>query len=79
MVKGGAGGIQKGRAERWCKGPSGSSGPGTGVVGRQCPYECTIAPGDILYFPMKWYHSTLNLDPHTTFMSTFTDEQELLM
>ena len=49
-----------------------------GRLGKDCPYECTIFPGDLIYFPHKWYHSTLNLDPYTSFMSTFTDEQDLL-
>jgi uncharacterized RmlC-like cupin family protein len=33
--------------------------------------ECTIYPGDILYFPPFWPHATLNLDRYTTFASTF--------
>ena len=39
-------------------------------------YECTIFPGDILYFPSKWYHATLNLNHFTAFVSTFTDKEE---
>ena len=25
-------------------------------------YECTLRPGEIIYFPDKWWHATLNLD-----------------
>lgn len=38
------------------------------------PLECTLFPGDILYFPNMWYHATINLDPYTAFVSTFTQE-----
>lgn len=40
----------------------------------QRPLECTLDPGDILYFPNMWYHCTINLDPYTAFVSTFTQE-----
>lgn len=33
-------------------------------------YECTIRPGEAIYFPDKWWHATLNIDS-TVFMSTF--------
>ncbi|XP_054992997.1 jmjC domain-containing protein 8 isoform X3 [Sorex araneus] len=36
----------------------------------QRPLECTIRPGEVLYFPGRWWHATLNLDT-TVFMSTF--------
>ncbi|XP_040566093.1 jmjC domain-containing protein 8 [Lepeophtheirus salmonis] len=32
--------------------------------------ECTIQPGDIIYFPDKWWHAILNIDT-SVFMSTF--------
>lgn len=32
--------------------------------------ECTLRPGEVIYFPDKWWHATLNLDT-TVFMSTF--------
>jgi hypothetical protein len=35
-------------------------------------YECTIGPGDVLYFPAAWYHSTLNIGDYSVFVSTFT-------
>ena len=40
----------------------------------QRPFECTLEPGDVLYFPDMWYHATINLDPYTAFVSTFTQE-----
>lgn len=33
-------------------------------------YECTLSPGEIIYFPDRWWHATLNLDT-TVFISTF--------
>ena len=38
------------------------------------PLECTLEPGDVLYFPDMWYHATINLDLYTAFVSTFTQE-----
>ena len=35
------------------------------------PVECTIHPGEMLYFPTWWLHAVLNLDNYTTFVSTF--------
>jgi len=32
--------------------------------------ECTLRPGEAVYFPDKWWHATLNLDT-SVFMSTF--------
>ncbi|CAB1337873.1 unnamed protein product [Coregonus sp. 'balchen'] len=34
------------------------------------PTECTIRPGEVLYFPDRWWHATLNLDT-SVFISTF--------
>ncbi|XP_060116614.1 jmjC domain-containing protein 8 isoform X3 [Heteronotia binoei] len=34
------------------------------------PIECTIHPGEVLYFPDRWWHATLNLDT-SVFISTF--------
>mmetsp|Transcript_36380 Transcript_36380/g.53290 ORF Transcript_36380/g.53290 Transcript_36380/m.53290 type:complete len:95 (-) Transcript_36380:311-595(-) len=39
---------------------------------QQRPWECVIAPGEILYFPDEWMHATINLDVWTVFVSTFT-------
>lgn len=33
-------------------------------------YECTIRPGEAIYFPDKWWHATLNIDT-AVFISTF--------
>jgi Cupin-like domain len=38
------------------------------------PLECTLEPGDIIYFPNQWWHATINLDRYTAFISTFTTE-----
>jgi hypothetical protein len=38
------------------------------------PLECTLYPGDLVYFPDMWWHATLNLDDYTAFVSTFTQE-----
>ncbi|NWS74241.1 JMJD8 protein, partial [Crotophaga sulcirostris] len=34
------------------------------------PLECTLHPGEVLYFPDRWWHATLNLDT-SVFISTF--------
>ncbi|XP_046893350.1 jmjC domain-containing protein 8 isoform X2 [Hypomesus transpacificus] len=34
------------------------------------PLQCTIQPGEVLYFPDRWWHATLNLDT-SVFISTF--------
>jgi hypothetical protein len=36
--------------------------------------ECTMGPGEVLYVPPLWWHATLNLEPWTAFISTFTKE-----
>jgi hypothetical protein len=38
-------------------------------------FECTIQPGEILYFPSFWMHATLNLDDYNFFFSDFLDSQ----
>ena len=38
------------------------------------PWECTVYPGEMIYFPNEWYHAILNLDNYTSFISTFTTE-----
>lgn len=37
--------------------------------------ECTLEPGEVLYFPSQWPHATLNLDSYTSFASTFLIEE----
>lgn len=41
-------------------------------------WECTLAPGQAIYFPDRWWHATINLDPFTAFVSTFTMEHDEL-
>lgn len=38
-------------------------------------YECIIYPGEILYFPDKWMHATLNVEEYNVFVSVFLDLQ----
>mmetsp|Transcript_31846 Transcript_31846/g.35479 ORF Transcript_31846/g.35479 Transcript_31846/m.35479 type:complete len:291 (+) Transcript_31846:170-1042(+) len=38
------------------------------------PLQCTLFPGDILYFPDMWWHATVNVDDYSAFVSTFTQE-----
>lgn len=40
-------------------------------------YECTIRPGELLYFPSFWMHATLNMDDYNFFVSDFLDYQLL--
>ena len=40
----------------------------------ELPWECTLQPGDMVYFPDGWHHATINLDTYTVFVSTFTTE-----
>ncbi|KAM9745018.1 LOW QUALITY PROTEIN: jmjC domain-containing protein 8 [Menidia menidia] len=40
------------------------------LPGPEAPMECTIRPGEVLYFPDRWWHATLNLDT-SVFVSTF--------
>jgi oxalate decarboxylase/phosphoglucose isomerase-like protein (cupin superfamily) len=37
----------------------------------------TVDPGDTIYFPDRWWHATINLDPYTAFVSTFTTEHNI--
>eukprot|EP00117_Sycon_ciliatum_P004031 scpid77172/ scgid8567/ JmjC domain-containing protein 8; Jumonji domain-containing protein 8 len=34
------------------------------------PLECTLEPNQLLYFPDRWWHSTINID-ESVFVSTF--------
>ena len=40
------------------------------LSGTHRPLQCTLQRGDVLYFPSKWYHATLNVN-FTVFMTTF--------
>jgi hypothetical protein len=34
-------------------------------------FDCTIEPGEVLYFPTNWMHATLNQDQYNFFVSVF--------
>ncbi|CAD5213603.1 unnamed protein product [Bursaphelenchus okinawaensis] len=36
----------------------------------QKPFVCLMKPGELIYFPDKWYHATLNMET-SVFISTF--------
>jgi hypothetical protein len=36
-----------------------------------------ISPGEVLYFPDRWMHATINLDDYNVFVSVFIDVQLL--
>lgn len=38
-------------------------------------YHCEIGPGEVLYFPDRWLHATLNRDSYNFFVSLFLDRQ----
>ena len=38
------------------------------------PLQCTLRPGEALYFPSGWWHTTLNLD-QSVFVSAFVNER----
>mmetsp|Transcript_4223 Transcript_4223/g.9520 ORF Transcript_4223/g.9520 Transcript_4223/m.9520 type:complete len:362 (+) Transcript_4223:16-1101(+) len=40
------------------------------------PWECTINRGEMIYFPDQWHHATINLEPYTVFVSSFTTEHQ---
>jgi hypothetical protein len=42
------------------------------------PYECTLEPGELIYFPDRWHHATINCDRYTAFVSAFTSEHLFL-
>jgi hypothetical protein len=37
-------------------------------------YQCTLYPGEMIYFPDSWHHATINTSPYNVFVSTFTTE-----
>ena len=48
----------------------------TQLVNSEFPLqECELFPGDMLYFPNKWYHATLNMQEFNVFVSVFLDTQ----
>ena len=40
------------------------------IVSNKNFYECILKPNEVLYFPDKWWHATLNVED-SVFMSTF--------
>mmetsp|Transcript_21711 Transcript_21711/g.51146 ORF Transcript_21711/g.51146 Transcript_21711/m.51146 type:complete len:317 (-) Transcript_21711:147-1097(-) len=58
---------------------SGKSGPPFDILTKnqergpsgKKPFECTIHPGEMIYFPDQWHHATINLDEYTCFVSSF--------
>lgn len=66
--------IDKGRYDG--RGRGGGRGEG-GVVHSGGLQECTTGPGEMLYFPAKWVHATLNMSPYNVFVSLFIDLQLL--
>ena len=38
-------------------------------------FHCEIGPGEVLYFPDRWLHATLNRDSYNFFVSLFLDTQ----
>lgn len=42
------------------------------------PLECVITSGEVLYFPDRWMHATLNTETYVFFVSTFLDPQLIL-
>jgi quercetin dioxygenase-like cupin family protein len=39
-------------------------------------FSKTVHPGDLIYFPDRYWHATINIDPYTAFVSTFTQEHD---
>lgn len=37
--------------------------------------ECTVRPGELLYFPDGWHHGVVNFGPYTAFVSSFINTQ----
>jgi hypothetical protein len=42
---------------------------------REYLYQCIIYPGEMLYFPDRWMHATLNMNTYNFFVSLFLDLQ----
>ena len=41
-------------------------------IDRTALMDCTLTPGEVLFVPDQWWHSTLNIG-QTVFISTFLD------
>lgn len=42
---------------------------------REGLWECTLRPGEAIFFPSMWMHATLNLEQYNFFVSVFLDTQ----
>ncbi|KJH47862.1 EAP30/Vps36 family protein [Dictyocaulus viviparus] len=42
----------------------------------ELPLECLLSPGEIIYFPDRWWHATLNSET-SVFVSTFLSPQKM--
>ena len=40
-------------------------------------YDCVIYPNEVLYFPDRWMHATLNQEDYNFFISVFLDKDIL--
>ena len=49
------------------------------IVSSYVPRLAAVNPGDLIYFPDRYWHATINLDPYTAFVSTFTQEHQLAL
>jgi Cupin superfamily protein len=36
-------------------------------------WECTLKAGDAIYFPNRWWHTTVNLDAYVSFVTVFSE------
>ncbi|CAM9135173.1 unnamed protein product, partial [Ectocarpus fasciculatus] len=43
------------------------------------PLECVIRPGEVLFFPDRWMHATLNVEDYVFFISLFLDPQLMVL
>jgi len=50
---------------RWLRGDA-------GIAAHGAPMECTLQPGEAIYFPSAWWHATLNVD-EAVFISSFVN------
>ena len=65
------GGENEGENEGGSEGTGKAPGPSRSAV----PLECTIRPGELIYFPPEWHHATLNYGGYVNFASVFIIEE----
>lgn len=46
----------------------------TKLLPNEKPWECTIYPGELIYFPNEWHHAIINVEAYSAFVSSFTWE-----